>query len=380
MTAKRARKTRSAELLPVIPLRSTTVYPYGVIGVQIGIPSTLEMLSAHTEANLVVAVVVAPGGPDDPIEARGLAKVGVRARVSDRLNMPGGTVQLTLQGLERLMLDQVSVENGHFIARARPLPDIVPPEDVTQELIARILNALEILSVEVERVPREIPRILRMNLADPGRFADLVATLANFSVDDKDAVTQRIDVGERLRYALEQLEHELSRVRQIAVDATAPEKDAAETEAPPQTPAERAAELRQRIKMLQAQLGDVDPVEREVIETMRRIETTDMPGRIAAAARTEVERLRTVGGVGPEASEIRSYVDWLINVPWRRAATGGPGAIDLAAVEASLDRALLGLVEQKDRLLTWPLRSSAATSAVPFPALSVRLTSARRHS
>jgi ATP-dependent Lon protease len=351
MTAKRARKTRSGELLPVIPLRSTTVYPYGVIGVQIGIPSTLEMLSAHMESNLIVAVVVAPGGPDDPIEVRALEKVGVRARVSDRLNMPGGTVQLTLQGIERLQLEKVRMENAHFAASVRPLPDVGPAEDDAQELIARILNALEILSAEVERVPREIPRILRMNLADPGRFADLVATLANFSVDDKDAIVQRVDVGERLRYALHQLEHELGKVRQIAADATSSEKEAAASEQPPQTPADRAAELRQRIKMLQSQLGDVDPLEREVIETMRRIETADVPGRIAAAARTEVERLRTAGGVGPEASEIRSYVDWLIHVPWRRAATGGPAAIDLAAVESSMDRALLGLDEQKDRLL-----------------------------
>src|SRR5687767_11654493 len=145
MTAKRARKIKASELLPVIPLRSTTVYPYGVIGVQIGIPSTLEMLSAHPESNLIVAVAVAPGGPDDPIDARALEKVGVRARVSDRLNMPGGTVQLTLQGIERLLLEHVQNENAHFVARVRPLPDIVTAEDETQELIARILNALEIL-------------------------------------------------------------------------------------------------------------------------------------------------------------------------------------------------------------------------------------------
>jgi ATP-dependent Lon protease len=67
--------------------------------------------------------------------------------------------------------------------------------------------------------------------------------------------------------------------------------------------------------MMQSQLGDVDPLEREVIDTMRRIEVADMPARVAAAARTEVERLRSVGGVGPEASEIRSYVDWLVHCP-----------------------------------------------------------------
>ncbi|HSJ09953.1 MAG TPA: hypothetical protein VK928_08560, partial [Longimicrobiales bacterium] len=103
--------------------------------------------------------------------------------------------------------------------------------------------------------------------------------------------------------------------------------------------------------MMQSELGDVDPLEREVIESMRRIETTDLPARVAAAARTEVERLRSVGGVGPEAGEIRSYVDWLLHMPWRQTAADGPDNIDLDAVEHALDVALLGLDEHKDRLL-----------------------------
>ncbi|HSJ25574.1 MAG TPA: S16 family serine protease [Longimicrobiales bacterium] len=348
----RARRNTREETLPIVPLRSTAVYPMGVIGVQIGIPSTLELLAAHPQPGLTVAVAVATGGPDDPVDPRGLEKVAVRARVSDRLNMPGGTVQLTLQGIERVRLSDVQEQDGYFSGRVEPAPEEPADEKDAQELIARILNALEILSVEVERVPREIPRILRMNLADPGRFADLVASLANFSVVDKDAIIQRVDVRDRLAYALHELEHQLARVRQISTDEHAADAlKQEEPEPPPTTAAERAAELRQRIKMLQSQLGDVDPLEREVIETMRRIEVADLPARVAAAARTDVERLRTVGGVGPEAGEIRSYVDWLIHMPWRKAATAGPTDIDLGAVREAMDAALLGLDEQKDRLL-----------------------------
>jgi ATP-dependent Lon protease len=346
------RKNRRTETLPLVPLRSTTVYPLGVIGVQIGIPTTLELLAAHPEAGLTVAVAVAPGGPDDPVDPRKLEKIAVRARVSDRLNMPGGTVQLTLQGIERVAIHDVSELDGYFIGSAEPVEEQIPDENEAQELIARILNALEILSSEVDRVPREVPRILRMNLADPGRFADLVATLANFSLQDKDEIVQRVNVRERLAYALAALERQLARVRQIATDeeqAHPPLED--ESDRPQLTATERASELRQRIKMMQSQLGDVDPLEREVIDSMRRIEVADLPARVAAAARTEVERLRSVGGVGPEAGEIRSYVDWLVHVPWRQAATDGPGAIDLTAVEAAMDEALLGLDEQKDRLL-----------------------------
>ncbi|HSJ31121.1 MAG TPA: S16 family serine protease [Longimicrobiales bacterium] len=346
-----SRQSTRAETLPIVPLRSTTVYPLGVIGVQIGIPTTLELLAQHPEAGLIVAVTVAEGGPDEPVDPKKLEKVAVRARVSDRLNMPGGTVQLTLQGVERVHVSDVREHDGYYIGTVSPVEQKPVDEAAGQELIARILNALEIMSSEVERVPREVPRILRMNLADPGRFTDLVATLSNFSVQDKDAIVQRVDVHERLSYALCQLESQLSRVRQIASDEEQSQAAEPDADVMPQTAMERAAELRQRIKMMQSQLGDVDPLEREVIDSMRRIEVTDMPARVAAAARTEVERLRSVGGVGPEASEIRSYVDWLIHLPWRDTATAGPAEIDLAAVETAMNDALLGLDEQKERLL-----------------------------
>ncbi|HSJ09952.1 MAG TPA: LON peptidase substrate-binding domain-containing protein [Longimicrobiales bacterium] len=213
-----ARQRKTSETLPIVPLRSTAVFPLGVIGVQIGIPTTLELLAVHPEPGLTVAVTIASGGPDEPVDPRTLAKVAVRSRVSDRLNMPGGTVQLTLQGIERIRITEVWEEDGHFVGRIEPLTEVATAEDEAQELIARILIALEILSTEVDRVPREVPRILRMNLADPGRFADLVASLSNFSLDDKDAVLQELDVRARLRYALDELESQLARVRQISAD------------------------------------------------------------------------------------------------------------------------------------------------------------------
>ena len=101
-----------------MPLRSTIVYPLGVIGVQIGMPTTLEMLSAHPEDGLMVAVVVAPGGPDDPIDLDSIQKIGVAGRVSDRLNMPGGTVQATVQGVMRILISDVREESGGYYTGA----------------------------------------------------------------------------------------------------------------------------------------------------------------------------------------------------------------------------------------------------------------------
>jgi ATP-dependent Lon protease len=276
--------------LPLLPLRSTIVYPTGVIGVQIGLASSLEMLAAHPETPLLVGLVVPPGGPDDPIEARSLSgKIGVAARLSDRLNLPGGTVQATVQGIRRIRVSRVQSTRGHLMARAEVARETTPPEDVAKDLIARIITDLDALASEVERVSREVPRILRMNVADPGRFADLVASLANFSVAAKEEVLRRLDVEDRLRYVHDELESQLTRVRRIedAKDVeTAESPDAAAL-----SPTERAERLRDRIKRLQAELGEVDPIEREAIDYLRRIETAELPVRVAAEARAEVAAL-----------------------------------------------------------------------------------------
>ena len=340
---------RNVETLPVMPLRSTVVYPLGVIGVQVGIPSTLEMLAAHVDDGLVVACVVAPGEPEEAIESSEIAgKIAVAARISDRLNMPGGTVQATVQGLRRVRLTQVTDAGGYFMARVESVPEPAAAEEEARSWIARTLNALEALAAEVDRIPNEVPRILRMNLADPGRFADLVATLTNFSVTSKDGVLQRLDVQERLAFVCEEIEGQLARVRRMAEEREATSQ---EEERTPASPARRAADIRQRIKMLQTELGDVDAAEREAVDLLRRVEIAELPGKVANQARTEIERLRAVHPASPDAGDIRSYIDWLLHLPWRTAATEGPEAIDLARVQTELDHAVIGLDEPKERLL-----------------------------
>jgi len=344
-------RTQIPRQLPVLPLRSTIVYPTGVIGVQVGMTSSLEMLSAHPETPLIVALVVAPGGPDDPIDAKALTrKIAIAARLSDRLNLPGGTVQATVQGIQRMRLTRVEETGGYFTARVDAVKEIPAPEPAAEELITRIITDLDALASEVDRVPKEVPRILRMNVADPGRFADLVASLANFSVAAKEEVLRRLDIEDRLNFVHGELQGQIQRVRKI--DGQQQEQEQ-EQEGKQLTPAEKAEKLRDRIKRLQSELGEVDPIEREAIDYLRRIETADMPARVAAEARSEVERLRALTTTSSEAAEIRTFLDWLLHMPWRRRTTGDPSEIDLKQVKRELDAELLGLDEPKNRLLDY---------------------------
>ncbi len=344
-------RTTIPRQLPLLPLRSTIVYPTGVIGVQVGMTSSLEMLAAHPQTPLIVALVVAPGGPDDPIDPKALkGKIAVAARLSDRLNLPGGTVQATVQGIQRVKLTRVDETSGYFMARTDPVKEIAAPEELAEDLITRVITDLDALASEVDRVSKEVPRILRMNVADPGRFADLVASLANFSVAAKEEVLRRLDIGDRLRYVHEELQGQLERVRKIDKQEQEQEQ---EQEGTALTPAQRAEKLRDRIKRLQSELGEVDPIEREAIDYLRRIETAELPARVAAEARSEVERLRALTTTSSEAADIRTFLDWLLHMPWRRRVTGDPSEIDLRQVKRELDAELLGLDEPKNRLLDY---------------------------
>jgi ATP-dependent Lon protease len=269
-----ARRTNNEDplsgLVPVMPLRSTVVYPLGVIGVQIGIASTLEMLSANGNDGLIVAAVVSPGEPDEPIDSSVLnGKIAVAARVSDRLNLPGGTVQATVQGLRRVRLRRVQEHDGWFRARVEPAAEIPAPEEDARSLIARTLNALEVLAAEVERIPSEVPRILRMNLADPGRFADLVAALSNFSVQRKDEVLQQLDIRERLGLVTAEVEHQLGRLRQIA-EEKALQADRRGAEGTTSRSSRRRAAARRSARPIPCIVGPPDVGKRSLVAAIAR--------------------------------------------------------------------------------------------------------------
>lgn len=336
--------------IPIMPLRSTVLYPSAALSVQIGLEPTLTMIEAHPEDGLEVVTAVDYGSGEDPIDFKKLKKVGVLTRVTDRLYLPGGTVQATVQGIRRVRIRSVANPDGYWTAAVEEVEEPEPSAEVAEDHMARIIAALEILAGDVERISSEVPAVLRMNVGKPGRFADLVASLANFTVASKDGVLQRLDIEERLEYVRAGVEAELAHLREMAAEAAAAEEVEVEETGGPR-PRDRAEELRRRIERLQIELGRVDPAEREAVQLLRRVEAEDLPPHVASRVRLEVERLRAVGPGGAEAEDIRTYVDWLLAMPWTRRAAGPASEMDLQAVRRALDDRLLGLDEPKERLL-----------------------------
>ena len=188
--------------LPLMALRSTIVYPLGTIAVQMGAPENLALLRDNEDAGLIVALVVAGGDLDEPLDqGKFIGRVGVAARVHERINLPGDTVQITLQGLRRITIEAIPRLEPYAIAQVKPAKETPADPSDLDDLVARIVSAAETLADLVDRIPDEVPQILKMNVSDPGRFADLAATNMNFRISDKDEVLQRVDPGYGLRVA-----------------------------------------------------------------------------------------------------------------------------------------------------------------------------------
>src|SRR5262249_19041330 len=157
------------------------------------------------------------------------------------------------------------------------------PADI-DDLVTRVVTASETLAELIERIPDEVPAILKMNVSDPGRFADLAATNMNFRIADKDEVLQRLDVGQRLRFLLTRLEREVARAR-VVEDVKRQTKNKIEQH-------KRKSYLRKQLRAIQAELGESDPSEKESVQLLRRIEEANLPEKALAEAKRENERLR----------------------------------------------------------------------------------------
>jgi ATP-dependent Lon protease len=337
-----------AELPPTLPLmalRSTIVYPLGTIAVQMGAPENLALLRAHDEPGLIVALVVASGDHDEPIEPGKFAgRVGVAARVHERINLPGDTVQITLQGLRRIVIDEIERMEPFPVARIQPAREGQVEADEVDDLIARVVTAADTLAELSERIPDEVPAILKMNVSDPGRFADLAATNMNFRIADKDEVLQRLDVADRLRFILSRLERDLARAR-VMEDVKRQTELKIEQH-------QREFYLRQQMRAIQVELGEADPGEKEAIELLKRIDDAKLPEKVAQEARRETERMRMLSPASSEYQVVRTYLDWILALPWNERS-GEEDKIDLKVIEEALDNRHYGLDEAKERIVEY---------------------------
>ena len=328
--------------MPVLPLMSTLVFPLGVTSIQIRVEQSKALLRDHADPDTLIALAYSPATREQDIVPEDLSKIGLAARVIRILNMPGGNIQVTLEGLRRVSIVEILRREPYIMARvACPLEAIGDPMEI-QEFIAQILKSLRTLAELDTSYPPELDNMFSMNLGDPGLFADTVGSLVRFPVETKRRIIEELDVIRRLTIVAEGLVAEIARltVAEDVVRRTTVQMEKSQKE----------FFLRQQLMEIRRLLGEDDPQEMLVRQILERAGSLGLPPHVRSVVQEETNRLRYLGPSSQESGVVRNYVDWLLALPW--AHQKAP-AIQLEEVARRLDEEHYGLEKVKERILEY---------------------------
>ncbi len=329
------------DALPVLPLRETVTFPETLTPLAVGQERSIKLVDDVLGGNRMLAMVAARDpeneepGPDD------LYEVGVVGVVARMLKVPDGTLRILVQGTQRVRIGPFVAEQPYLVARIGELPDVV---EEGAELEALTRNVQRTFSEIIEQIPY-LPEELQMavaNIDDPAALAHLIAGALRISTEEKQRLLEEVGVVERLRHLSQILARELEVVQlgsQIQSQVQS-EMDKGQ----------REFFLRQQLKAIQDELGEGDEQQAEVNEMRERIEGAGLPEHAQKAADRELSRLEKLPPAAAEHGVIRTYLEWLTELPWSAQSEDN---LDIAHAREVLDADHYDLEKVKDRILEY---------------------------
>lgn len=329
-------------VLPVLPLRGVVVYPQTAVPLTIGQARSIRLIDDVMSEDERLIGLVASRDPDiETPEPDDLYRIGTVAIVHRMFRTPDGTIRLVVQGLARFELQEIVQSEPYLKARIKIKPEIVESGLELEALARNARDQFEHIAEMIPSVPRELVASV-LTLEDP---LQIVYTIANF---------QRMELQE----AQEILEYDLASMKlHKLVSILAHEVEILEIGQKIQNEARSEIEkvqreyfLREQLKAIQRELGEADEQVVEVEEFRQKIEKAGMPEEAEKQARRELERLSRLPTAAAEYGVIRTYLDWLVSLPW---SNNSEDNLDIAHARQVLDQDHYGLEDVKERILEY---------------------------
>jgi ATP-dependent Lon protease len=344
-TVSHAPELRADELpreAPALFLVSQVIFPYGASQVRLRMASNLQLLDELPGRDAVFVVAFAPGNDPAKVRAQDIVPIAVVARVIARLKLPDGSEQVTVQGLRRVSVVKVVAEKPYFRARIAAVVERPADPKLAQEEIGGILAKVEEITKLDASLQAEHVAVLKANVGDPGRFADLVPSVLGFDVDEQRAVLEQAEILPRLQYVAARVQDKLDFARVLTDTDVKVRADIDRTQ--------REFYLRRQLKVLREELGETTREEQTAKDAEERAAKLQLPAAVRQAAQREIERLRNSNAASAEFGVIENYLDWLLSMPW---GVESADSIDLERVRRQLDRDHYGLEQPKERILEY---------------------------
>jgi ATP-dependent Lon protease len=356
------------QTLPVLPLRGTVIFPGLTAPIAAGRPGTLRAIESALKGDRLVFAVAQRDNTDEPAPEI-LYSMGVIARIGQIQRGLGG-VQLLLQGEQRATSLQYTQGDGFLSAVVMPTEEMAPlsESDAAFEALHKEARERAAELGEKRGLPEEVVHQVLDSVEEPGRFADLVAGYIELTVPEKQGLLETLSVEERLRRVLVHVQRQIGMLEAQEEIKSQVQEELGERQ--------REMFLREQMKAIQKELGD-DDQSREVEELREKLSKLDLPKEARVEVERELGRLERTGRESMEAQVIRTYLEWIAELPWN---TRSDDQLDLNRAATILEEDHYGLQDVKDRVLEYlavrQLRARQLAEEVAktgeFPAFKVK--------
>lgn len=327
--------------LPLLPLRDVVVYPHMVIPLFVGREKSIEALEAAMTGDKQILLLAQRNPADDDPGEDALYRVGTIATVLQLLKLPDGTVKVLVEGEQRGAVERFSEVDGHCRAEVSLIDEVDAPERESEVFVRSLLSQFEQYVQLGKKVPAEVLSSLN-SIDEPSRLVDTMAAHMALKIEQKQEILEIIDLSARVEHVLALLDAEID-LLQVEKRIRGRVKKQMER-------SQREYYLNEQMKAIQKELGDSEEGHNEVEELKKRIDAAGLPKDALIKAQAELNKLKQMSPMSAEATVVRSYLDWLVQVPWKAQSKV---RLDLARAEDILDADHYGLEEVKERILEY---------------------------
>jgi ATP-dependent Lon protease len=327
------------QALPVLPLRESVPFPDTLTPLAVGQERSVRLVNDVLGGNRMLVMVasrdpeIESPGPDD------LYDVGVVGSVARMLKVPDGSIRILVQGGQRVRLKRFVAEQPYLTAEIEEEPDILELSSELEALKRNVQSTFQEIIEAVPYLPEEL-QIAVANVDDPSELAHVIASALRIKTEEKQELLEERDVTKRLRRLSELLARELELISLGSRIQSQVQSEMDRTQ--------REYFLRQQLKAIQDELGEVDETQAEAQELRERVEQADLPEHAQKQAERELQRFERLPPQSAEHGVIRTYLEWILDLPWN---TSTPDDLDLKKARRVLDRDHYDIDKIKDRIL-----------------------------
>jgi ATP-dependent Lon protease len=327
--------------LPVLPLKDTVVFPDSVLPLAIGQERSVRLVDDVVAGNRLLALVASKDAETEQPGWDDLHEIGTAAVVQKMIRVPDGSLRILVQGIRRIRLIDKLQDEPYLLGRFIEVPDIYEETPETQALSQNVQNLFARLIGLVPYLPEELA-LAAANVDDPSALCHLVASTLRLKTDEKQQLLELDDVEKRLRAVLVILNRELELAELGSKIQNQVQSEMESTQ--------REYFLRQQLKAIQEELGEADPEQAEITELRNRANEVKLSEEARTAVDRELARLEKLPAASAEYGVIRTYVEWIISLPWDKETEDN---LDLVKARKVLDADHFDLDKVKERIIEY---------------------------